>query len=358
MNKIFLFTVLVSLISCNNKETSLYVGTYTNESSEGIYKLSFNEETGKLGNLTLVAKTSNPSFLTFDSEKKYLYAVQENNDFNGENSGAVSAYKIEKSGNLSLLNTVSSKGAHPCHIAIDSENKNLVVSNYSGGNVALYQTLENGGLSDAYQVINHNLDSIQSHAHSAQFVDNSLFVADLGKNAVYEYIKQGKLYNLKTNSIVAMEQNSGPRHFVLDASNKFIYIINELSSSITTAKKNGENFEFLNHTSTLADSFKGESYCADIHISTDQKFIYGSNRGENSIVVFKRNLETGELEKIQNISTEGDWPRNFTLSPNGNHLLVANQRSNNISVFKINATTGKLSYLHSFEMNTPVCLLF
>ena len=122
--------------------------------------------------------------------------------------------------------------------------------------------------------------------------------------------------------------------------------------------KNGENFELLNHTSTLADSFKGESYCADIHISNDQKFVYGSNRGENSIVVFKRNLETGFLEKIQNISTKGDWPRNFTLSPNGKHLLVANQKSNNISVYKIDTTSGKLSYLHDFQISAPVCLLF
>lgn len=306
----------------------------------------------------MVAKASNPSFLTFDSAKKYIYAVHENNDFNGEVSGAVSAYKVEESGVLTLLNTVSSKGAHPCHIVIDSDGKNVAVSNYSGGTVALYQTLENGGLSSASQVINHNTDSIPSHTHSAQFIDNSLIVADLGKNAVYEYTKKDALYSLKSNSIVGMNEKSGPRHFVLDSSKKFIYIINEHANSITTAKKNDEGFELLGHTSTLADSFKGESYCADIHISNDEKFVYGSNRGENSIVVFKRDLESGSLEKTQNISTEGDWPRNFTLSPNGKHLLVANQRSNNISVYKIDAISGILTYLHDFKMSAPVCLLF
>ena len=354
---IFMFSALI-LCCKTNEPSSLYVGTYTNDSSEGIYKLSFNDETGEIGNLTLVAKASNPSFLTFDSAKKYIYAVHENNDFNGENSGAVSAYKVEESGLLTLLNTVSSKGAHPCHVAIDSDGKNIAVSNYSGGTVALYQTLENGELTDALQVINHNTDSIVSHTHSAQFVDNALIVADLGKNAVFEYIKNDASYSLKSSSIVDINEKSGPRHFVLDSSKKFIYIIHEYANSITSAKKNGDTFELLNHTSTLADSFKGESYCADIHISNDQKYVFGSNRGENSIVVFKRDLATGILEKIQNISTEGDWPRNFTLSPNGKHLLVANQRSNNISVFKIDAISGKLSYLHGFELSAPVCLVF
>ena len=174
---IAIFMLSALFLNCKTNETSsLYVGTYTNESSDGIYKLSFNEETGELENLTLVAKASNPSFLTFDSAKKYAYTVHENNDFNGENSGAVSAYKVEESGLLTLLNTVSSKGAHPCHVAIDSDGKNIAVSNYSGGTVALYQTLENGGLTEALQVINHNTDSIASHAHSAQFVDNALIV--------------------------------------------------------------------------------------------------------------------------------------------------------------------------------------
>ena len=358
MKKTIFFLALISLFSCKKNDTTLYIGTYTNESSEGIYKLSFNEETGELSNLTLAAKVNNPSFLTFDSTKSYAYAVQQNNNFNGEQSGAVSAFKVEESGVLTMLNTVSSEGASPCHIAIDSNEKSLAVSNYSGGTVALYQTLDNGALSEASQVINHNTDNIASHTHSAQFVGRSLLVSDLGKNAVYEYLKKGDSYKLKSNSIVAMEENSGPRHFVLDASKKFIYIINEYSNSITSAKKNGENFELLDHTSTLADSFKGDSYCADIHISTNQKFIYGSNRGENSIVVFKRNLKTGSLEKIQNISTEGDWPRNFTLSPNGKHLLVANQKSNNISVYKIGAKSGKLSYLHDFKISAPSCLLF
>ena len=355
---IILFIFSTIFLSCKKNETSLYVGTYTNESSEGIYKLAFNEETGEIGNSILVAKTSNPSFLTFDSVKKNLYVVHENNDFNEEISGAVSAYQVEETGDLTFLNIVSSKGAHPCHIAIDNNDENLAVSNYTGGTVSLYKTLENGELSEALQVINHNTDSIASHAHSAQFINNSLIVSDLGRNSVYEYTKNGNSYTLKSNSIVAMNDNSGPRHFVLDASKKFIYIINEYANSITMAMKNGENYELLGHTSTLADSFKGDSFCADIHISNNQKFIYGSNRGENSIVVFKRDVATGTLEKIQNISTEGDWPRNFTLSPNGKHLLVANQRSNNISVYKIDEISGKLNYLHDFEISAPVCLLF
>jgi 6-phosphogluconolactonase len=358
MKNIIILITVFSALSCKTNETSLYVGTYTNETSEGIYKLTFNQETGELTNATLVAKTSNPSFLTFDSEKKYVYAVNENNDFDTKNSGAVSAFKVEESGSLSLLNTVSSKGAHPCHISMDIEGKNIVVSNYSGGTVALYKTLENGGIAEAFQVINHNTDSITSHTHSAQFINNSLIVSDLGKNAVFEYTKQDSMYTIKSNSIVEMVENSGPRHFVLDSSKNFIYIINEYANSITSAKKSGNNYELIAHSSTLAESFKEESYCADVHISNDQRFLYGSNRGENSIVVFKRNLDKGSLEKIQNISTEGNWPRNFVISPSGKHLLVANQKSNNITVFKIDENSGKLSYLNGFEISAPVCLVF
>lgn len=355
---ILVLIILTSFISCNSEESFLYVGTYTNGESEGIYKLPFNLNTGEIGKKQLAVKTDNPSFIAFSKNKKFMYAVNETNDYNGEVSGAIEAYSIDKEGNLHFLNKMSSKGAHPCHISVDQKNEKLAVSNYTGGTVAIYNINANGSLSETVQVINHNLDSVQSHAHSAKFIHNSLFVADLGRNSVFEYEKKQDAFQLKTNAIVQMAEKAGPRHFTFDNSGNFIYVISEYANTITAIKKEGENFELLQSESTLTTSFKEVSFCADIHISKNQQFVYGSNRGENSIVVFKRDLENGTLQKIQNISTKGDWPRNFTLSPNGKFLLVANQRSNSISVFNVDTETGKLSYIKNYELNAPVCLVF
>ncbi len=350
--------IITSLISCNSRETFLYVGTYTGGESEGIYKLTFNLETGEIGEKQLVSKTNNPSFIALSSNKKFMYAINEINDYNGEVSGAVEAYSINKDGNLQLLNKVSSKGAHPCHISVDQKNKKVVVSNYTGGTVAIYNINTDGSLSKAVQVLNHNLDSVKSHAHSAKFIKNSLIVADLGRNSVFEYENKQDIFQLKTNSLVEKTENAGPRHFITDNSGVFLYVINEYANTVTSIKKEGGNYKLIQNESTLSNDFEGTSFCADIHISKNQQFFYGSNRGENSIVVFKRNLENGTLQKIQNISTEGDWPRNFTLSTNDKFLLVANQKSNSISIFDVNAETGELSFIKKYAIGAPVCLVF
>ncbi|WP_242203991.1 lactonase family protein [Aestuariivivens insulae] len=348
----FLCLAALSLINCSNPTVPLYVGTYTSGDSEGIYQFQFNTETGELGKLQLVAKITDPSFLSYSPDRKNLYAVNE------IKIGKVSAFKVESNGMLSLLNTVGSHGAGPCHIAINEAGDKAVVSNYAGGNFSLYTIKDNGVLNDAFQVLEHNTDSIVSHAHSAQFLKDDLFASDLGKNGVYQYRFSDGKYEMVSPSIVPMQPNSGPRHFSMTKDGQYFYIINELSSTITAAKKTTDGFELIDTISTLADDFKGKSYCADIHLSKDERFVYGSNRGENSIVVFKRNTISGTLEKIQNMSVHGDWPRNFSLDPTGKFLLVANQKSNNITVFSIDKTNGTLSYLHETELPSPVCLLF
>ncbi|WP_242156062.1 lactonase family protein [Aestuariivivens sediminis] len=352
-HKIFLLALSgLSFVCCSNPTIPLYVGTYTSGDSEGIYQFQFNTETGALGALQLAAKTTDPSYLCYSPDRHYLYAVNETK------KGSVSAFKVDSNGLLSHLNTVESHGAHPCHIAINDAGNKTAVSNYSGGNVSLFTINDNGTLNPAFQVINHNTDSIVSHAHSAAFLRSYLYVADLGKNAVYEYTLENHNFKLLDSNIVPLPSKSGPRHFTFTADGKFIYIINELSSTITSAQKTNDGFEWIETISTLADDYNIESYCADIHLSEDERFLYGSNRGENSIVVFKRNIEKGTLEKIQNIGVRGDWPRNFTLDPTGKFLLVANQRSENISVFKIDNNTGTLSFMHEIKIASPVCLLF
>jgi len=233
-----------------------------------------------------------------------------------------------------------------------------VVSNYTEGTVSLYNIKHDGSLSEATQVFNHNTENEKSHAHSALFLKDNLFVADLGRNALYQYQLKNDTYKLVNPKIVDATGSPGPRHFTISQNEKFIYIINELGSSITSVKRTKNGFKQIDYDSTLSNNYSDKNSSADIHLSKDERFLYGSNRGENSIAVFKRNTRNGKLKKIQSIGVEGNWPRNFAIDPTGHFLLVANRKSNNISVFKINQKTGKLSFLHDTASPTPVHLLF
>ena len=343
---------MFTFFNAQAQNTSLYVGTYTNGTSEGIYKFQFNTETGELSEKELAIATENPSFITFSNDKKIIYGVSE-----GATS-AVTAFKMKADGTLNVLNKESSNGKGPCHISVNKKGTKAVVSNYGSGTVSLYNINKDGSLNEASQVFDHNSETEKSHAHSAQFSQNNLFVSDLGRNGLYQYQLENNTYKLKSSAIVEMEGNPGPRHFAVSKNKKFIYIINEYGNSITTIKKQKKGFKQIDSDSTLDENYKGESFCADIHLSEDEHFLYGSNRGENSIAVFKRNKKKGTIDKIQNISVHGDWPRNFTLDPTSKFILVANKKSDNISVFSINKSTGKLTFLKDYAVPTPVCLLF
>tara|TARA_R110002049_G_scaffold37208_1_gene117440 strand:+ start:7020 stop:8084 length:1065 start_codon:yes stop_codon:yes gene_type:complete len=349
---LFVPFIILTFSSCKTQNKPLYVGTYTNGKSEGIYKLEFNTKTGVLSNKLLAVAIENPSFISFSPNRQYMYAVGE-----GKTS-AITALKVKKDGLLEFINTQSSNGNGPCHVSLNKTGDKAVVSNYGGGTFSIYTVNKNGSLNKAYQVFDHNAENKKSHAHSAQFYKNDLFVSDLGRNGLYQYILKVDLYTLKTSSIIEMPNNPGPRHFALSKNGEFIYIINEYGNSIVSVKRTNEGFQKIDEDTTLDDNFNDKSFCADIHLSKDERFVYGSNRGENSITVFKRNTKTGTLEKIQNIAVHGDWPRNFTLDPTGKFLLVANQKSDNISVFKRDINTGKLDFLNTTDLPSPVCLLF
>ncbi len=347
---------LLTIFSLQNaiaQTKTLYIGSYTKGDSEGIYKVDFNTKTGAFSNKSLVAKIENSSFIALSKNKKHLYAAAREKEHN------VSAFKVKKDGSLDFLNKLTSNGRGPCHVTINKKGDRVVVSNYGGGTVAIYSTEKDGKLKETDQVFNHNIKGQKSHVHSAQFFKNDLFVADLGRNAIYNYnLNNNNKYELKFNTLVKTTGNPGPRHFKLTKNGKYVYVINEYAGSITSIKKTKNGFTQIDYDSTLRKDFKGKNTCADIHISKDERFIYGSNRGENTIAVFKRNTKDGTIEKIQNISTHGIWPRNFTLDPTGRFLLVANQKSNNISLYRINKNTGKLTYLNSTAMASPTCLIF
>lgn len=352
--KLFFLCLMASIIDCNAQSIPLYTGTYTDGDSQGIYQATFNTETGELSHFKLAAETQDPSYIAYSPNKRFIYAVGEGGE------GTVSAFKVKENGTLEFLNTVPSNGGAPCHISINPAGNKAVVSNYVGGNVSVYEIKDDGTLNPAYQVFEYNTTEKASHAHSAQFFKSNLFVSDLGMDAVYIYTlnNDGKTYDLVSSSSVSIQEKAGPRHFVITKDGNFIYNINEYASTITASKKEINGFLLIDHYSTLAKDYKGANSCADIHLSKNENFLYGSNRGENTIVVFKRNTVDGTLTQIQNIDVEGEWPRNFTIDPSGKFLLVANQKSNNISVFKINSESGTLSYLSSVKTPSPVCLLF
>ena len=351
------------------KKHILYVGTYTKGMTNGIFVYSFNDQHGHLQDLKKPAISSNPSFLTISPNKKFLYAVGEVDNLDSNQSGGLSAFRIEPDGALTLINHVLTNGANPCHVSLSPDGKKLVASNYTGGNLSFFTIQPDGSLSDMVQRIQHEGSGpfperqTAPHAHSARFDSTGklLYAADLGTDElkIYDVTSGEKMIVPHAQPSVKMVPGSGPRHFDFSADGRFIYVINELSSTITVLMKYGAEWKQVQNVRTLPKDFKGESWCADIHISADGRFVYGSNRGHNSIAVFKREANSGKLEMIETVSVEGNWPRNFTLDPSGKFLLVANQKSNDITVFKIDQPSGKLSFTGIKVPNeSPVCLQF
>lgn len=357
--KLLLSILLICVTFHTNAQiNTLYVGGYTNGDAkgEGIYTFDFNSDTGALKNKTLVAKVSSPSYLTVSSDKKTIYSVTESKNYLNSNSGAISSFKVLLTGLLEKTAEISSNGENPCHLSLSEKEDMLSVSNYNGGTFSIYSVFKEGKIDTLKQVVDLNNDSIKAHTHSAQFYKDQLFVADLGLNTLDQYSYKDSVYISKQR--IKLNDKSGPRHFSITNNGDFIYVINEHEGTISTLKKDGDTYIKTNDTSTLSESYKGKNSCADIHLSEDEKTLYGSNRGENTIVVFERNKKDGSLRKKQSISSHGDWPRNFTIGPKGNFLLVANQRSSNIAIFLIDKSTGELTYIYDVKSPNPSCLKF
>jgi len=353
---------IILIYSCQPTKTyTLYVGSYTKKSaSEGIYKFTFNTNTGDLTNKVLAAKITNPSFLKIAPNKKNLYAVREINNYQGKKNGAVSSFEIKKD-ILKEINTASVGGPNPCHVGISENGQFLAASNYSGGSVAIFTLNKNGSLNENSQYIDHKvLDTIKkSHAHASKFIKNELFTADLGLDAVKRYTLVNSKFAPAKQASIDLPDGAGPRHFTFAQNGNILYVINELNATITVFKKDADDtYIELEVKSTLAPDYNGRKWCADIHLSKDGKFLYGSNRGEDTIVIFKIDKTTGKLTLVGRESTKGNWPRNFALDPTNKFLLVANQKSDNITIFKRDSEKGTLTFLKEVKTPKPVCLEF
>lgn len=367
---LFLFLLIMNVLWVSGEKPEkqhFYVGTFTSEGAKGIYYCDFNPETGDVELREVFGGIDNPGFLKISPDRKYLYVVTRPPVEIEPTGGYVNAYEIGKDGGLKFLNKQLSHGGDPCHVDVSPDGRFVAVANYAGGSTALYAVAANGSLLPASSVIVNEGSSVDKsrqtkpYAHSIKFspFDNHVFSADLGTDQFnIFYLDDGKLVQ-HGQKFVKLEPGAGPRHFDFYPDGNFIFVISELNSTITTLKKVGENLEKYQVISTLPADFKGESYCADIHVSKDGKYLYGSNRGHNSIAVFEINGETKKLKSSRFVPVEGNWPRNFAFSPDGNFMLVANQRSGNITVFKINQVTGMPEFTgKQIKMPSPVCIGF
>jgi 6-phosphogluconolactonase len=353
------------------KEMLLYVGTYTSGKSEGIYVLKFDLKSGKLMPHKIVKDVVEPSFLTIDAYRKFLYAVNETAEYEGEKSGAVSSFAIDQTtGDLRFLNKQASLGGAPCFITTSKDSKFALVANYLGGNVSVFPIENDGKLGASTDLAQHtgfgpSKDRQEAaHAHSITLDRNNrfAFAADLGidRLMIYQFDnKTGKLEPNKAQPFFQAQPGAGPRHFTFHPSGKSAFLINELTSSITSLAYDEKlgTLKEIQTVPTLPKAFEGANTCADIHVSPDGRFLYGSNRGHDSIVSYRIGKNDGKLSFIESTPTGGKRPRNFAIDPTGKYLLAANQDSDLIVVFRIDKKTGKLTATEtSAEVPTPVCL--
>lgn len=335
-----------------------YIGTYTGKNSKGIYVFRFDSKTGKLAPIGLAAETTSPSYLAIHPNHRFLYAANEISDFGGQKSGAVSAYSIDhKTGKLTFLNQVSSHGTGPCHVTVDKTGKNIFVANYDGGSIAVLPIDADGKLREASTAIQHHGSSVnkerqqEPHAHCINTSPDNKFtlVSDLGLDEilVYKFDPAKGLLTPNDPPFGKTPLGAGPRHFAFHPDGRHLYVINEIQCTASTFEYDPKRgaLQLKDTVSTLPAGFKvtSDDSTAEIRVHPSGKFVYGSNRGPDSITVFTVDSATGTLKPVEQVPTQGKTPRGFDLDPTGAYLIAANQDSDSLVVFQIDQKTGKLT---------------
>ena len=367
---LWLLSALLALSSISfaqNERFYLLVGTYTHAGgSEGIYVYEFNTNTGAMRYKTKVT-VSNPSYLAVSPDRKFVYAVSE------DKTSKINSFAFNSTtGVLSPINEQSSGGDGPTYVSVDASQKYVFAANYGGGSVSALPVEKDGSLGADIQVIKHEGSSLDTsrqdrpYAHSVVLTpDNQFLLAqDLGTDKVYIYrfdaTKRPTPLSPAVQPFIKVAPGSGPRHLTFHPNGKFAYLINEVNSTITAFGYQKGHVSFLQTVSTLPEGFTGIGEPADIHVSPDGKFLYGSNRATvNDLVIYAINKLNGKLTFVGRQPTEGKESRTFSIDPTGNFLLAANGESNNITIFKRNKKTGLLSPLkEKIEIGSPTCFKF
>lgn len=348
-----------------------FVGTYTGPHSEGIYAYRFDSATGKAEALGLAAKTANPTFLAIHPDQHHLYAANEEGQWKGQPGGYVTAFSIDSAtGKLTELNQQSTVGGGPCHVSVDQTGKVLMAANYGGGSVVSFPIQTDGSVAPYSAFFQHHGSSVnpgrqkEPHAHSINVSPENhfAFVADLGTDQVLAYPispNDGRILEAKAEAF-HVAPGSGPRHLTFSPDGRFAYVINELLSTVGVLAYSPEKgtLSLKQTISTLPADFKGNSTTAEVRVHPNGHFVYGSNRGHNSLAVF-RVEDDGQLVWLENIPTGGKTPRNFNLDPTGRWLWAANQDSDSIFIFAVDGATGHLTPTgQKLEVGGPVCVRF
>ena len=348
---------------------TVYVGTYTDGTSRGIYRLTFDAATGTMTEPALAVETKNPSFLALHPSGRFLYAVGEISSFGGQKTGAVSAFAIDpKTGDLALLNQQSSEGAGPCHLVVDKTGGNALVANYGGGTVAVLPIGEDGRLKPASSVRAHEGSGPNKgrqekpHAHGIYLdaAERFAFSPDLGADRVFVYRFDAAKGTLEPHGAAPLDPGAGPRHLAFHPSGKYAYTINELLSTVSAFAYDPAKGALtpLQTVSALPPGFSGTSWTAEVEVSRDGRFVYGSNRGDDSLAVFRVDAATGRLTPAGHAPVGGKYPRHFTIDPSGRFILAGHQGSGTIAVLRLDPATGLPSLTGStVKLDKPVCLL-
>ena len=351
-----------------------YVGTYTEDGSKskGIYAYRYDAKTSEITPLGLAAETTNPSFVAPHPNGRFLYAVNEVPNYKGPNSGGVSAFSIDHAtGKLTFLNEVPSRGADPCYITVDKTGKYVLVANYTGGSIAVFPILADGKLGKASAFVQHtgkgsNPERQEGpHAHSIDLSPDNRFamVDDLGLDELLVYKFDAAKGSLTPNDppFAKLDAGAGPRHFALRPDGKFAYVVTEMGHTVTVFSIDaaGGRLQSLQTVTTLPKDFQGRNDDAEIQVHPSGKFLYASNRGEDTIAIYAIDGSKGTLTPVANVPTGGREPRSFEIDPTGTLLFAENQKSDNIVVFKIDAKNGGLTPTGKvLEVASPVCVKF
>ena len=348
----------------------VYVGSYAQGDEEGIHVYSFDTGTSTLTPQSSVGGVENPSFLDISPDRRYLYAIGESSEVNGVPGGAVAAFAIDQqSGALTHINTQSAVGTGPCHISVDPTGCHVFVANYGGGSVAILPINEDGSLGEASDFVQHQGSSVDAsrqqepHAHSIWVTPNNkhAFAPDLGLDKIKIYAIDHQSGKLSEQTSGEVDPGQGPRHLDFHPDGRRAYVINEMGNTVTVFDYDAEagTLAAVQTISTLPEGYSEVSHTADIHVHPNGKFLYGSNRGHDSIAIYAIDPDNGQLATIEIVATGGNGPRNFGIDPTGNYLIAGNHGSNDIFTFKIDQATGRLTAVgERVEVPSPVCHKF
>ncbi len=351
----------------------VYVGTSTGEKSRGIYRFQWDSSTGApVSPVELAAETPNPTFLNLHPSGRFLYSVNAISDFNGERTGAVSAFAVDAAtGGLTLLNQQPSGGTGPCHVVVSPDGGAVLTANYGGGSTASLPIEADGRLGPPVSAIQHVGSSVNPrrqegpHAHSVNLDPSARFAltADLGLDQVLIYRFDAAAHTLTPHDppFGRTAGGAGPRHLAFHPSGRFAYVINELDSTVTAFQweSGAGTLAVIQTISTLPKGFAGENYPAEIVAHRDGRFLYGSNRGHDSLAIFAVDGATGLLTPTGHAASGGKWPRNFNFDPTGDWVLIGNGSSDNIRICRVNRQDGSLTQVGAdLEVPSPICHRF